>query len=199
MNQSESGIFEVKMRKISDLKPAEYNPRQISDKQFLDLKKSIEKLGTLEPAVINMFPGREGVIISGHQRIRIAKEMGASDYPCHEVSFPIEKEKQANIRMNRNGGDWNFDSLSTHFDGIELLAWGFDEKDLLEAFDPKIPEMKNEAIPDSKATQKENKKKENDTGKDGSDKAQNKDGAVVTAYEKECPKCGHKWSEKANG
>ena len=38
-------------RNISELIPADYNPRHISDKQFKDLVRSFKNLDILEPAV----------------------------------------------------------------------------------------------------------------------------------------------------
>ena len=45
----------MKVEKISinKLKPAGYNPRQISKKQYNDLRQSIEKFGLVDPIIIN--------------------------------------------------------------------------------------------------------------------------------------------------
>jgi len=125
-----SETFPIVFRKISDLKPSEYNPRSLTEKQFADLKKSFENLGTLEPAFINQYPGRENIIISGHQRLKVAESLGMTTYPCLEVSFPPKKEKEANIRMNRNTGSWDFDLLANEFDEADLLEWGFEDSEL---------------------------------------------------------------------
>lgn len=117
-------------RKIADLKPAPYNPRRLTEKQYKELRRSMEDLGDLGVAVVNMHPGRENIIIAGHQRIRIAKDMGRKTFPCLEVSFPPEKEKKANLRLNKTGGEWDFDLLANEFELDELLEEGFSEKDL---------------------------------------------------------------------
>ena len=41
--------------KISKLKAATYNPRQISTKQYNDLKKSITKFGLVDPIIVNEY------------------------------------------------------------------------------------------------------------------------------------------------
>jgi len=120
---------------INELIPADYNPRRISDKQMEALKESMARLGTLEPAVINMHPTRKKVIISGHQRIKAAESMGDEDYPCYQVEFTIEQEKEANIRMNQNGGEWDFDLLKDNFELDDLKDFGFDDL----KFNPDIP------------------------------------------------------------
>lgn len=119
-----SSKMKIVDRKISELIPAEYNPRKISDDGKKELRESFESLGTLRPALINKYPGRENVIISGHQSIEIAIEMGLTEYPCFEVSFDPEKEKEANIRMNTHNGEWDVKLLEMEFNPDELASWG---------------------------------------------------------------------------
>src|SRR3990167_4256316 len=116
-------------RKISELRPAEYNPRRLTQKQYKSLRESMEELGHLGVAVVNQHKGRENVIISGHQRIKIARDMGHKVFPCIEVSFPPEQEKRANLRLNKNQGEWDFDILANEFELEELAAVGFDEEE----------------------------------------------------------------------
>lgn len=122
--------MKIKDRKIAELRAAEYNPRRLTEKQYKELRASMTEMGTLQPAVVNTYKGRENVIIAGHQRIKIAKHMGMKDYPCLEVSFDPAKEKRANLRLNKNLGEWDFDILANEFDMDELLEVGFTEKDL---------------------------------------------------------------------
>lgn len=132
-------LMKIVKKKIKDLIPADYNPRTLSDQQFSDLKRSFENLGTLEPAVININPDRKNIIISGHQRLKVAESLGMSSYPCVEVDFDIDKEKEANIRMNKNTGEWDMDALENFFDISDLNEWGFDDLnfDVDESFSDK--------------------------------------------------------------
>ena len=43
----------IELIEINKLKPATYNPRQISTKQYKDLKQSIEKFGLVDPIITN--------------------------------------------------------------------------------------------------------------------------------------------------
>ena len=45
--------MKTKEIEISKLKPAEYNPRQITKKQYNDLKESVEKFGLVDPIILN--------------------------------------------------------------------------------------------------------------------------------------------------
>jgi len=115
---------------IVDLKLAEYNPRKITDKELSDLIKSIEEFGITEPLVINTFKGRENTVISGHQRLKALKKLKYKTVPCIEVCLDKKRERELNVRMNKNTGSFDFDLLEEFFEVDELVEWGFDEEDL---------------------------------------------------------------------
>jgi len=117
--------MEIKQIKISELKSAEYNPREMTETQHKDLKDSIKKFGMVDPIIVNKHEGRENIIIGGHQRLRICEEMGMEEVPVFYVDLDIEKEKELNIRLNKNTGQWDFDKLANEFDDDDLLEWGF--------------------------------------------------------------------------
>ena len=122
--------MEVKERNISELIPAEYNPRYISDEALEHLKASIQRFDAVEPVLVNVHPDRKNIIISGHQRIKAAKSLGLETFPCVELNLDKDKERELNIRMNKNTGAWDWDELATYFDVDELTDWGFTEKEL---------------------------------------------------------------------
>ena len=117
-------------KKLTELNPAEYNPRKISDKQLSDLTKSIEEFGITEPLVINTYEGRENTVISGHQRLKALKKLKYKTVPCVEVSLDKKRERELNVRMNKNTGEFDFDLLEEFFEVEELIGWGFDEDEL---------------------------------------------------------------------
>ena len=144
--------MKVVERKISELIPAEYNPRYISDEQLGHLKASIQRFEAVEPVLVNMHPDRKNIIISGHQRIKAAKSLGMTEFPCVELNLDRDKERELNIRMNKNTGGWDWDELANHFDTEELTEWGFTEEELFGdgAFGEEEPEAKEDdyEIPD---------------------------------------------------
>ncbi len=91
-------IVEVPVEKI---KEALYNPRFLSPKAEADLTKSLEIYGCTQPLILNMFPGREFTLISGHQRLKILKKLGYAVVPTVSVNLPLEAEMKLNLRMNR--------------------------------------------------------------------------------------------------
>ena len=127
--------WKTEKRKISELKECEYNPRQLTKKQYKDLKKSISKFGLCEIPVIN----KDNTIIAGHQRIKILKEK--SPDAEIEVRVPLKKLNKEQfdeylIRSNKNTGEWDYDELANHYEIEDLIEYGFDESELgLETLD----------------------------------------------------------------
>ena len=109
---------------------AEYNPRQLTKDQYKSLRDSMERFGLVDPIIINKHPDRENIVIGGHQRLRIAKDMGIDRIPCVELSLDLNQEKELNVRLNRNVGEWDYDALANYFDVGELTEWGFTKDDL---------------------------------------------------------------------
>ena len=109
---------------------AEYNPRQLTKDQHSQLKDSIKRFGLVDPLIVNKNKERKNILVGGHQRLKIAKELGINKIPCVEVDLNIDQEKELNIRLNKNVGEWDYDSLANYFDVGELMDWGFTDDEL---------------------------------------------------------------------
>jgi hypothetical protein len=118
-----------------DLISAEYNPRQLTKEQYNQLKDSIKRFGLVDPIIVNRHNERKNIVVGGHQRLLVAKDLKIDTVPCVEVNLSLEKEKELNIRLNKNIGGWDYDALANFFDVEELKDWGFSEKSLLGLFD----------------------------------------------------------------
>ena len=138
-------IQKIVQKDISSLIFAEYNPSQLSKTSYLDIKKSIQKFGIIDPIIINKHKDRKGVIIGGHQRVRVAKDLKFDKVPCVELNLPVDEEKELNVRLNKNTGSFDFDVLADMFDMDDLIDWGFAESELVgyeaEPPKPKNPDM----------------------------------------------------------
>ncbi len=149
--------------KITDLKPADYNPRRITDKQLKMLKKSLEEFGDLSGFVFNR---RTGNLISGHQRLKclpasaviekkelpkqsrtgtVAEgyiEINGERFIYREVDWSVEKEKAANIAANKHGGEFDNNKLQVLLEELSALPdfdfelTGFDIEDIVRK--PKV-------------------------------------------------------------
>ena len=119
--------MKVEKIEINKLKPATYNPRQISTKQYKDLKASIEKFGLVDPVIINQ---NGNVVVGGHQRLKICKELKHIEIDCVVLDLSKEEERELNIRLNKSGGEFDMDILANEFDVENLVDWGFKHVEL---------------------------------------------------------------------
>ncbi len=119
---------------IKDLNEAKYNPRKMNQKQENDLTESIKRFGLVDPIIVNKYKGRENVLIGGHQRLKIAKKLKYREVPVVYINLTPEKEKELNLRLNRNTGEWDYELLK-EFDSSLLLDIGFDDNDLSNIWD----------------------------------------------------------------
>lgn len=119
---------------ISSLNKAEYNPRKFTAKQENDLTESIKKFGLVDPLLVNKYKGRENIVIGGHQRLMIAQKLKFTEVPVVYINLTPDKEKELNLRLNRNTGEWDYELLK-EFDLNMLLDIGFDDYDLTNIWD----------------------------------------------------------------
>ncbi len=126
--------LQVQAVSIKNLKPAAYNPRKHSDEAMAQLKESIERFGLVDPIVVNGAPKRKNIVIGGHFRLKAAKELGYKEMPVVYVNLPdIQKEKELNIRLNKNTGEWDW-ALLEKFSEDFLVDVGFSTEELDEIF-----------------------------------------------------------------
>lgn len=116
--------------KINELNPAQYNPRNLTNEQKDNIKKSLDDFGFVNPLVVNSNPDRQNIVIGGHQRLKIAAELGYNEVPVVYINLNETQERELNIRLNKNTGEWDLDSLSEHFTKGQLGEWGFDNEEL---------------------------------------------------------------------
>jgi len=124
--------------KVGVLKPAEYNPRKWSKKTLKDIQNSLENFGMVTPIIVNSAPKRKNIVIGGHLRLKVAKDFGYKEVPVVYVSIAdIEKEKELNIRLNKNVGEWDYDMLK-NWSEIDLIEFGFIGSELNEIFNKTV-------------------------------------------------------------
>jgi DNA modification methylase len=143
-------IWKSEKRKISELIPAEYNPRELTELQAKELSTSLERFNLADPIVINL----DNTIIGGHQRINILKQSGdlTVDVRVPSRSLTKDEERELNLRLNKNLGQWDYDLLA-NFDEAMLKDVGFDSKDIDKIFqldtkpeDDDVPEARTTKI-----------------------------------------------------
>ena len=114
---------ELRTIPIADLRPAEYNPRvelQPGDKDYEDIKRSIQRFGFADPIVVNA----DMTIIGGHQRLNVAKDLGYTEVPCAVVDLSKAEERALNVALNKMGGRFDNTKLANLLKDLSL--GGFD-------------------------------------------------------------------------
>lgn len=126
--------IEVHYVNAEELKLAQYNPRKWNEETSKQLSESIKRFGLVDPIIINSAPNRKNVIIGGHFRFEVAKKLGITQIPVVYVNIPdIEKEKELNLRLNKNTGEFDFNLLA-EFDESFLADIGFSSEELDDIF-----------------------------------------------------------------
>ena len=159
----------LKKLKIGDLVMATYNPRKdltAKDKEYQKIKNSITEFGYVTPIIVNA----DMTVISGHQRLKVLKDLEYEEIECIVVDFDKDKEKLLNVALNKISGEWDYQKLETMFNDLEnnnidLSITGFEEKEI------------NKLIKETEETMNDNA--EIDLNDFNDDKFQCK-----------CPKCG---------
>ena len=115
---------------VSRMKPATYNPRvdlQPGDPEYEHIKASIEEFGYIDPIIWNE---RTGNIVGGHQRFKILVEQGATELDVIVVNMDEEKEKAANLALNKAVGLWDEAKVKILLEDLrnlwDMSDFGFD-------------------------------------------------------------------------
>jgi DNA modification methylase len=128
---------------VKDLKPSTYNPRTWNEETTKQLTESIQRFGLVDPLLVNGAAERKGIVIGGHFRLKVAKELGLKEVPVVYLDIPDEaKEKELNLRLNKALGDWDWEMLS-EFDETLLSDVGFSSEEMDLIFDIDIEETEN--------------------------------------------------------
>jgi hypothetical protein len=134
---------ESEIKKLSELKPAAYNPRTITEKALAGLKYSMQEFGDISGVVFNV---KTGNLVGGHQRTKILNSINDGEvtktpffdetgtvaqgyiitqegtrFNYREVDWSEAKEKTANIEANNKhiSGDWDTAGLAEVLLSIE--------------------------------------------------------------------------------
>jgi DNA modification methylase len=139
--------WHTEIRKISELKEWEDNPRIISESRYERLKESIKKRGFHDIIKID----ENNVVLSGNQRLKALKELGYEEIECKvcdEILNQDQKDAVA-VESNMQDGEWDMDKLAEGFsDVMEEIGYG----DLMPEVVPEVEEDDYEEPEDLETT-----------------------------------------------
>ena len=127
----ESKRINIVYKKVSELIPYDNNPRN-NDGAVDAVAKSIEEFGFKVPCVVSS----DGVLITGHTRLKACKKLGIEEVPCI-VADDLTPEQMKAFRLADNKtsefAEWDMDKLDIELDGIDeidMTEFGFDESEV---------------------------------------------------------------------
>lgn len=130
-------IWRTERRKVSDLIPFQGNPRQASEKETVDLRKSLARFNVAEPLVVNT----TGEVIGGNFRLRLLREKGVKEVDVRVPDRRLAKREvdELNLRLNKNQASWDL-GLLAHFSENLLKDVGWIPDELDEIFGVAAPD-----------------------------------------------------------
>lgn len=129
----------IEKKKVTELLPADYNPRKDlkpGDPEYEKLKRSLEQFGYVEPVIWNKTTGR---VVGGHQRLKVLQDLGETEIECVIVELSEEKEKALNIALNKISGEWDTEKLGLLIADLQgadfdVSLTGFDQNEIDDLF-----------------------------------------------------------------
>lgn len=84
---------------LDQLRPADYNPRRLSETAFVRLQASLRRHGVVKPVILNA----DGTLVAGHQRTKGLKAIGLTHTPAVMLGTKVrlQDEIQFNLLHNR--------------------------------------------------------------------------------------------------
>ncbi|QJC21503.1 site-specific DNA-methyltransferase [Arcanobacterium buesumense] len=127
----------MKTMPISELKPADYNPRKDlkpGDAEYEKLKRSLTEFGYVEPVIWNQTTGH---VVGGHQRLKVLENLGHTDVDVIVVEYDETREKALNIALNKISGEWDNDKLALLIADLDASDFdaeltGFDDAEIAQ-------------------------------------------------------------------
>lgn len=137
----------TEIMKLSELKPAPYNPRETlkpGDEEYEALKNCLDKFGLVQPLVMNT---ATGLLVSGHQRLNVLKAAGVQEAEVVLIDVAPDREKLLNVALNKIDGEWDYEKLKdvfSEFEAEEIKFTGFSRAELNNLFDDGMPDFDEE-------------------------------------------------------
>ena len=95
----ESKKMNIVYKKVKDLIPYENNPRN-NDEAVDYVAKSIEEFGFKVPCVVS----GDGVLITGHTRLKACKKLGIDEVPCIVAEVEVTSAEPVTTEPSFNSG-----------------------------------------------------------------------------------------------
>ncbi len=106
---------------LSKIKPADYNPRKLSENAFENLKNSISKLGVIKPIIVRK---ENMTIVAGHQRVKTMLALGMKTSPAF-ILEGVNMQDEVRFNQFHNMVEYEMSEKAPDVTVPELLPIGF--------------------------------------------------------------------------
>ena len=83
---------------LTNLRPADYNPRFLSDDAFVRLQASLRRHGVVKPVILNA----DGTLVAGHQRTKALKAIGHTTTPAVILGQKVRLQDEIKFNLLHN-------------------------------------------------------------------------------------------------
>ncbi len=136
-------IIKSQVVPLESVKPNDYNPNEMEEREFTFLKDMIDKYGFSQALVVTS----DFVIIDGEQRWTAAKELGAKEIEVKVLPVTLAEAKTLTINYNRIKGNFNPTLLGSLIQDLSVEL-GFDTVSEMVVIDPVELKLLNEIMAD---------------------------------------------------
>lgn len=112
---------------IDKLRPADYNPRAITEKALEDLYGSIAEIGMAKPVIVTP----DGLIIAGHQRTKTLKKLGVDTCPAYIIETKVNLTDEISFNQLHNASDIETRGGLVTIPASNVLGWDEVEADTI--------------------------------------------------------------------
>jgi len=189
---------------LSEMDPAPYNPRTISEEALSGLTSSIDRFGLMKLIIWNE---KSGNIVGGHQRYKVLRESGEEETNVVVVSLDYNDEVALNLSLNnpKAKGEFTQDilellkktevmvgnafkdlQLDSLHDRMKKISWEPKKKDFTE------PEESGGEGSDSSGSPPDGGGEDEDASVKDAGDSDSPDAIIV------CPKCSSMWKMMGN-
>lgn len=109
----------IKEYPIDKLRPADYNPRAITEESLESLYGSIEEIGMAKPVIVTP----DGLIIAGHQRTKTLKKLGVDHCPAFIIEEEVNLTDEISFNQLHNASDIEVRGGLVTVPPSEVLGW----------------------------------------------------------------------------
>jgi ParB-like chromosome segregation protein Spo0J len=78
---------------LDRLRPADYNPRRLSEEAFVRFQASLRRHGVVKPVILNA----DGTLVAGHQRTKGLQAIGLTHTPAVMLGTKVRLQDEMGV------------------------------------------------------------------------------------------------------